>query len=354
MENIDKIKVDSRTIGAKGQYAKRLDIIRLYFEEHYSGPQIAELLSISKTYIYNIINLYKEGGLEAIKIRKRGRAKGAKRSISQDQEDKIKNIIFNQKPQDFGLIEALWNKKNIRSMIKSNFDVDIPRSTMGDYLARWGFSSQRPVKRAYKQEPQKIDEWINFTYPEIRKRALKERAEILFGDETTIQNTTGYMRGYSLKNNPPIAKVTSKKLKINMVSTVSQKGKMRFMLYENNMNTAIFLVFLKRVVHDRVNRDGYKKVFLILDNSSVHHAKIIQSWVEEHKNKIELFFLPPYAPEYNPDELLNSHLKRSVGQVYCYSEEQLKNRAYTCLSTLRKRSHIIASFFESEHTSYAS
>ncbi len=354
MKNTTELKIDSRKIGEKGQYAKRLDIIRLYFDECYSGPKIAEVLQVSKKYVYDIINNYKQGGLDALKIKKRGRAKGAKCTLSPEQETVIKDVIFNKKPKDFGLAEMLWSKENINLMIKSTIGISLPRSTLGDYLARWGYSPQRPIKKAYKQNPQKIEEWLNYTYPEIRKRALKEEAEILFGDETAIQNTTGYMRGYAPKNNPPVVDVASKKLKINMVSVISQKGVMRFSLFKVNMNAKRFLIFLKRVVHDRVNRDGHKKVFLILDNSRVHHAKLVQAWVNENRDKIELFFLPPYAPECNPDELLNSYLKRGVGKVSHLSEKQLENSAYSFLSQLRKKKDTVASFFHSNSTLYAS
>lgn len=167
---------------------------------------------------------------------------------------------------------------------------------------------QRPVKRAYKQDQEKIGKWLNEEFPGIAERAKAEDAEIFFGDETNIQNTCNYMRGYAPKGKTPVVKTESQKFKINMLSAVSKRGKLRFVLYKDNMDSDKLTDFMRRLVHD-----SKKKVFLILDNLKVHHSKKVQAWLENHKDKIEVFYLPPYALEYNPDELVNSDLKRSVG-----------------------------------------
>ena len=355
MENINELKIDARKIGEQGQYAKRLDVIRFYFDEKYSGPQIMKVLKVSKTYVYDTIKLYKKGGLEALKIKKRGRATGTKRSLSTEQEQDIQNTILTKIPEDFDLVETLWTKKNINEMIRKKLNISLPLSTLGDYLFRWNITSQRPIRRAKTQSPEKIDQWMNYDYPEIHKRAMEENAEIFFGDETTIQNTTGYMREYAPTNNPPVVKIDkAKKIKINMISAISRRGKLSFMLFVGNMNSQLFIVFLKRLTVDRITKGGIRKIFLIVDNSRVHHSKIVKTWLEENKDKIEVFFLPSYSPEYNPDELLNSYLKRNMGQVYSRSDIQLKNNAYTCLSALRKRPDITKAFFSSKCTAYAS
>ena len=177
-------------------------------------------------------------------------------------------------------------------------------STLGYYLARWGFSVQRPVKRAYIQDKKQIDKWLNEEFPGITERADAENAEIFFGDKTNIQNTCNYMKGYSPNGKTPVVRTETQKFKINMLSAVSKRGKLRFMLYKDNMNSDKLIDFMRRLVHDST-----KKVFLILDNLRVHHSKKVQAWLEKHRDEIKVFYLPPYAPEYNPDELMNSDLK---------------------------------------------
>ena len=202
----------------------------------------------------------------------------------------------------------MWTRNNIRKLIKEKFGIEIKLSTLGYYLSRWGFTAQRPAKRAYKQDAQKIDAWLNTEFPGITQRADKEDAEIFFGDETNIQNTANYARGYAPKGRTPVVRVEAKKLKINMLSAISKRGKLHFILYTGSMNSERLIDYMTRLI-----MDSRRKVFLVLDNLRVHHSKAVSEWLNEHKSQIELFYLPPYAPEYNPDELLNSDIKRNAG-----------------------------------------
>ena len=205
---------------------------------------------------------------------------------------------------------------------------------------------------------------MNEEYPKICQRAQEEGAVILFGDETNIQNTTAYMRGYGQKGHPPVAKVSGNKLKINMLSAISRRGMLRFMLYRDSMNAKKLLDFLRRLVKEMLkrvendegeNEDDIKKVFLILDNLKVHHSKIVTDWVEKNKDRIELFYLPAYAPEHNPDELLNSDLKRKAGaRTSPRSQKELEHNVRSRLSFLQRTSEAVISFFRAPLTLYAS
>ena len=150
---------------------------------------------------------------------------------------------------------------------------------------------QRPIKRAYKQDQKQIDKWLNDEFPGYTKRENDENAEIFFGDETNIQNTANYMKGYAPKGKTPVVKVEAQKFKVNMLSAISKRGKLRFMLYKENMDSEKLIDFMGRLI-----RDAHKKVFLIFDNLLVHHSKIVQEWLEKHKDRIEVFYLTPYAP----------------------------------------------------------
>lgn len=344
-----ELKTNAVKLSPKEQYQIRKNIVRL-LEQGKSNSEIAEILDVSERHVRSVKKAYSEGGIEAIKPKKRGRSYGEKRILTPKQEEEIMTIIANKDPMQFNFKECMWTRNNIRQLIKERYGIDIKLSTLGYYLARWGFSVQRPVKRAYKQDKEKIDKWLNEEFPNITKRAKDENAEIFFGDETNIQNTANYMKGYAPKGKTPVVKVESQKFKINMLSAVSKRGKLRFMLYKDNMNSKKLIDFMGRIV-----RDSEKKVFLILDNLKVHHSKAVQKWVENHKEKIEVFYLPPYAPEYNPDELVNSDLKRTVGEKSSpRSKNELEKNIRSHLKKLQLSKDKVASFFHAKYTSYAS
>ena len=269
--------------------------------------------------------------------------------MTPEQEKEIQKIIVDKTPEQLRFKECMWTRNNIRQLIKEKYGIDIKLSTLGYYLARWGFTVQRPVKRAYKQDEKKIDEWLNREFPGITQRAEEEDAEIFFGDETNIQNTANYARGYAPKGQTPVVRVEAQKLKIEMLSAISKRGKLRFMLYKDSMNADKLIDFMTRLI-----TDSKKKVFLILDNLRVHHAKKVTAWLEEHKEQIELFYLPPYAPEYNPDELLNSDIKRNAGaKLSPRTQTELEANVQNRLDYLSSAPSVIASFFQAPFTQYA-
>lgn len=158
-----------------------------------------------------------------------------------------------------------------------------------------------------------------------------------------------YLRGYAPKGKTPVVRTEAQKFKVNMLSAVSKRGKLRFMLYKDNMNSDNLIDFMRRLISD-----SEKKVFLVLDNLRVHHSTRVTEWVKNHKDKIELFYLPPYAPEYNPDELVNSDLKRSVGQIISpCSANELEKNVRSHLINLQYNSAKVASFFNAPFTCYA-
>jgi transposase len=298
MEN--ELKTNAVRLSQEQQYEIRKSIIRLS-KLGKSNPEIAEILDVSLRHVQSAKKQYAEGGIVAIKPKKRGRRKGEERILTLEQECEIQKIIVDKTPEQLRFKECMWTRNNIRTLILEKYKIGLPLSTLGYYLQRWGFSVQRPIKRAYKQDEAKVKSWAESEFPGISERAKSESAEIFFGDETGLQNTSDYVRGYAPIGKTPVVKTEAAHIKINMLSAVTNRGKLRFMLYKDNMNSDKLIDFMRRLV-----RDSAKKVFLILDNLRVHHSKKATAWLEKHKTEIEVFYLPPYAPEYNPDELLNS------------------------------------------------
>ena len=345
---MDELRTQAKKISPEEQYQLRKSIVRL-LKQGNKPDKVSEILDVSRSHVYATKKTYDEKGIAGIKPQKRGRRTGEQRTLAPEQEKEIRSIIVDKNPEQLRLPGCMWTRANIRQLIREKYKIDMPASTLGYYLARWGFSVQRPIKRAYKQDEKQIAKWLDVDFPGISERAKNENAEIFFGDECGIQNTANYAKGYAPIGQTPVVKAESKKMKINMISAVSASGKLRFMLYKSNMNSDLLIDFMRRLV-----RDTPKKVFLILDHLRVHHSKKVRAWLEKHKDEIVVFFLPPYAPEYNPDELLNGDLKRNVGnRTMPRSEKDLEHNVRSHMKSVQLNPEKIRSFFNAPFTSYA-
>lgn len=299
-------KEDARTLSSAEQELLRRQVVRMKKQGN-SFISISKVLGIHRNTVSEIWKLYTHYGTSGLIIRKRGRKKGEKQTLNFEQEKKVRKLLIDTSPEQYKLTFALWTRQAVQELIKLTFEIEMPIRTVGEYLKRWNFTPQKPLKRTYEQQPKKVRNWLDNEYPKIAKRCKKENAEIHWGDETGIRSDSQHGRSYAPKGKTPAIVFSAKRSSTNMISTITNQGKVRFMIYTKTMNTQRFIIFLKQLI-----KDSKKKIFLILDNLRVHHAYIVQDWVEENKDKIELFFLPAYSPELNPDEYLNNHLKTNV------------------------------------------
>jgi len=343
-----ELRTNAKMISQAEQYQLRKSIIRL-LKKGQTPEEVAKTLDVSRSHVYATKKVYEEKGIEGIKPGKRGRREGAKRVLTPEQEQEIQKTIVDHCPEQVKIPGCMWTRENIRDHIRRKYGIEMPLSTLGYYLERWGFSVQRPIKRAYKRDEEEVKSWLEGEFPGIKERAKAEKAEIFFGDETGVQNTANYLRGYAPIGQTPVVQVEVKKIKINMLSAISNRGKLRFMLYKSNMNAAKLIDFMRRLCSD-----ARRKVFLILDNLRVHHSKKVKAWLEAHKPEIEVFYLPPYAPEYNPDEFLNSDVKRGLGnRTMPHSKDQLEHHMRSHMKLLQLNPVKVASFFSAPTTCYA-
>lgn len=342
-------KTDARKHNQHTQYELRKQVVRLR-RRGFQNQKVAEIVGISVAHASTIWQKYLKGGIETIKPSKRGRKAGAKRVLDWKQETTIQKMVVDKAPKQFKLPFALWTRTAVRLAIKKLYGIDMPLRTISDYLKRWGFTPQKPVKRAYEQNPKKLRKWFKQQYPEIATRAKQEEAEIHWGDETGINNEAYNARGFSPKGKTPIIDLMSRKSSINMISSITNQGKVRFMLYRENMKSSVFVKFLSRLV-----KDVDRKIFLILDNHKVHHSKLVTEWLQKHCEQIEVFFLPPYSPEYNPDEYLNSDLKTRIRSgVPAKNVDDLKKKTRSFMRTLQKRPQHVKNYFRHPMVCYAS
>ena len=264
-------KTDERKLTPEIQQHNRDLAIRL-FQQGQKRAAITEIVGVHYGVTCRRIRAWKQGGEQAIKQGQRGRRPEEQRLLTAAQESVLKKLICHKNPDQMKLHFTLWNRKAIQAVVKQMWNLRIAIRTIGDYLKRWGFTPQKPAKMAYERKPKAVKEWLDNTYPEIKKRASQEGAEIYWGDETGIRNDCQHSRGYAPKGKTPIVEINAKLFSTNMISAVNNQGAVRFMMYGGNMTAKVLLRFMKRLI-----KDAGRKVFLVLDNLRVHHAKLVKA-----------------------------------------------------------------------------
>jgi len=312
--------------------------------------EICEHLNLKIRYVQKICKACRDNGETAINLKIMGRPKGITKHLESVQIEAIKTKIVSQTPEELSLKGFLWDNKNIKKLILKLFKIEIPRSTLSRYLASWGFTAQRPIIYNRKQNPEHIEKWLNETYPEIKSRAKNESCEIFWCDEVGVQNECNYAKGYAPKGKTPTAKLShNKSFRINMISAIANNGKLRFMMYEETMTQQLLILFMKRLI-----KSIGKKFFLILDNLKVHHGKLVKQFLAENTDEIEVFYLPTYSPELNPDEYFNNALKREIeknGDSTTKKNFKIKVRAATQI--IQNNSLKVSKFFQAKKVKYS-
>ena len=238
-----------------------------------------------------------------LRVNRGGRKVGDARQLTADEEKSIKKKIIDHTPDQFKLPYALWTRKSVQELIAQDTSKTLPIRTVGEYLKRWGMTPQKPQKRAYEQRAPEVKKWLEEEYPQIQAQAKRENAEIYWGDETGLRNDCQHERGYAPKGKTPTIKLNANRESINMISAITNQGKVRFRFFKGTMNSDVLIDFFVRLL-----KDAKRKVIMILDNLRVHHCAPVKEWLEKHKAMIEVFYLPAYSPELNPDEYLNCDL----------------------------------------------
>ena len=343
-------KQDFRSASSEVRNAIRKRGITLIISGKKKG-EVADLFGVNKNTVSNWWKSYKEEGSKGLKEKKRGAKSENCKLLTSEQEKQIQKMIIDKYPEQYKLPFALWTRKAVQELVEEYFGIVLARSTMGYYLRSWGFTPQKPKKKAYEQNPKHVAKWLEEEYPVIRERARTENAEIYWGDETGCKNQCNHGRSYAPKGKTPVKESMSKTFKINMISAVTNQGMVQFMVYSENMNADKLIEFLKQLI-----KSNDKKTFLILDNLKVHHCHIVKEWLskEEIKQKIELFFLPSYSPELNPDEYLNCDLKRGLSDKPAPKHvKQLQQNVEDHMKMLQQNPNRVAKYFTHKDIIYA-
>jgi len=344
-----KIKqIDARKLPPKAQEALRFRAVYAVEEQGKTQEEVAKMLGVARTTVTYWLKLYREGGEEALKIKKRGRRAGGK--LLGWQAATICNIIRDRCPDQVKLPFALWTREAVGQLIEKKFGIKLSVWTVGRYLRRWGFTPQKPLKRAYEQNPKEVKDWLEEEYPRIKKKAREEGAEIWWGDETGIKSDHQAGRSWAPKGETPTVEMSGKRFRFNMISAINNRGKLKFMIFRERFMTEVFIEFLRRLVKSSDKR----KIYLIVDNHRVHHAKKVREWVWRRKDRIELHYLPKYSPELNPDEYLNQDVKtNAVGRRRKRNLEEMESNVRSYLLSTQRQPEIVRSYFCAPKVRYA-
>ena len=339
---------DARTLPPAAQAEKRR-IAMTMREAGDSFTVIGQTLGVHYMTVSMWWDRYQAGGLEALAVRARGPKPGVHRRLTARQEQAIQRAITDTTPDQLKLPFALWTRVAIAELIQRKVRITMPVRTMGHYLQRWGFTAQKPFKRAYEQRPEAIAAWLQHEYPRIKARALAEGAEIHWGDETSLSTSDPRGRGFAPKGKTPVRTVLSQRRSVSFLSTISNTGTLRFMVLKKAIDAPTLIRFFRRLC-----RDAGRKVIVILDNLNVHKARDVRDWVAAHADAIELCYLPSYAPELNPDEYLNGDLKLSVAKrAPARDRAALLRTATSRLRSLQQQPDRVKKFFHHPRVRYA-
>ena len=340
---------DFRGLGRAAQEALRRRALFLMEREGMTQAQGARAVGVHRQTVNVWFKRYRERGEDGVLDGRRVSPRRGKGLLTADEAAQIGGWLTGRTPDRLGLPFALWTGRAVRELIERRFGKRLGLSTVRLYLRRWGMTPQKPLVRAKERSPTAIAAWLERDDPAIAKRARAQRAVIYWGDETGISNQDQVGRTYAPRGRTPVVSRPAKRITRSMIAAVSNRGLMRFMLDEGALNVDRFLAFLRRLI-----KDAGRKVFLIIDNLKVHHARKVKAWVASHAHEIELFYLPAYAPEHNPDEYLNGELKRKLRQQpQPDGEDELVRNVRSVLRAIQRSPERVRAYFMPGPVRYA-
>jgi transposase len=337
-----------RKLPAAAQEERRRQVIGLRRRGLTYGA-IAEQAGLSRTGVSDICQRFAAEGAKGLASKPRGRKPDEQRLLDAAQEAEVQELIRRHTPDELGLPFALWSRAAVGMLIARRCGVELAARTVGKYLARWGFTARKPIRRAYEQDPAAVRRWLRRDYPAIVARAKRARGAISWGDETGLRSDDVRGRGYAPRGRTPLVRVCHKRAGLSLISALTNRGELRWMTVDGAVNAPTLIRFLQRLI-----RDARRKVFLILDRLKAHRARLTRDWLAEHRSEIEAYYLPPYSPELDPDEGVNADLKQAAPrEAPARSKQQLKRAAVSHMRSLSKRPQRIRAIFQHQQFRYA-
>jgi len=337
---------DARSLPAVAQEDLRRKAVNTVVDGK-TQVEVAKIFGVTRQAVGKWVKACREGGEKALRAKRRGRPKGG--SLLPWQAAQIAKTVVDRHPDQLKLPFYLWTREAVAQLIERRFGIRLSIWTVGRYLARWGFTPQKPVRRAFEKNPEQVRRWLEEEYPAIQKQAKREKAGIYWGDEMGLRSDHAAGCSYGRRGQTPVIPGPGKRFGCNMISAITNLGQLNFMVFKKRFRSNVFLEFLRRLV-----RQSKRKVFLIVDGHPVHRSKETKTWVQNNVGDIRLFFLPGYSPELNPDELLNQDVKsNAVGRWRARNQKDLVTNVRGYLRSRQRQPHIVRQYFQEKHVQYA-
>jgi len=338
---------DTRSLSPETQEAIRLRAVRAVL----GGMRqtvAAPYFGVTRKTVNGWIMQYRQGGWNRLKAKPQGRPKGPGK-LKGWQAAQVVRTITDRTPDQLKMPFVLWTRPAVRDLIAERFGVRVSVWTVGRWLARWGFTPQRPVRRAWEQNPQEVEHWLKVEYPRVRAEAKAQRAEIHWGDEMGLRSDHQAGTTYGRRGQTPVIPGTGQRWRCNMISSITGRGTLRFMVFKRRFTAKVFIEFMRRLA-----RSVGRKVYLIVDGHPVHQSGEVGKWLEKHEAQIRAIFLPAYSPQLNPDEFLNQDVKtNAVGRRRPSSSWEMMADVRGYLRSTQKQPQIVRSYFRAPSVRYA-
>jgi transposase len=339
------MKIDGRTLDHKTLEHLRITACKRVLEEGELASVVAASLGFCRTSIYPWLRRIEEAGWEALAGKM---AEGPDGKLTEKQRHRVKRWIVGKDPRQYGLEYGLWTRRIVQTMIREQCGIALCLTSVGKLLTQLELTPQKPLRRAYERDPARIALWKQEQFPKLKKRARQHGAKVYFLEETGFSSEPNLRRTYGLKGQTPVGKTSGHRQKVNVISAVSMQGAFWCQVYTHTLKQGEFVPFLKDFM---TGQRG--KVCLVLDSHPAHLANSVKEYVQSTQGKLEFHFLPPDAPELNPDEFVWNYLKgNEVAKKPLHQNESLKERVGADLAKLKKNRKLLRSFFEAENVVY--
>ena len=340
-------KKDGRNRTASAQATIREHLVDYLKKKKGTQKQAAGIFGLSRSGVEKVWRFYRKIGKRVAVNKKRG-VKGGKK-INGVQAAEVRRLVKDKLPDQLKLPYGLWTREAVQQLIFEKYGIELSRWQVGRYLKSWGYTPQKPISKAFEQKPERVKKWLEEEYPAIKKRAAKEKAILYFGDETGMRSDHQAGRSYAPAGETPVIKRTGQRFSLNMISAISNRGHLQFMIIEGKFNSEVFETFLKRMI-----KYSKRKIYFVTDGHPAHKTKKLNVWLDANKKKMEVFFLPPYSPELNPQEYVNQDVKTNIiGKKRPINKAQMKINVEDFMLKRKKDKTQVKKYFHEKHVRYA-
>ena len=331
----------------EAQEAIRIKVVAYLKRQIGTQKGARQIFRITERSVNRIWSKYKVSGKRSLNNKKRGVREGKK--INGQQSAKVRKQIKDKLPDQLKLPYGLWTREAVADLIEKQYGVRLSRWQIGRYLKTWGYTPQKPISKAFEQKPEKVKKWLKKEFPAIKRKAKKENAVIYFGDETGMRSDHQAGTSYAPKGKTPVIKKTGQRFSLNMISALSNRGHLQFMIIDGRFNSEVFALFLKQMI-----KYSKRKIYFITDGHPAHKAKKLDEWLTKNKDRIEIIFLPPYSPELNPQEYVNQDVKTNViGKKRPINKAQMRSNVEDFMTKRKNDKVQVQKYFHQKHVRYA-